>query len=61
MTTVLPSIAALLLGVALLLLGSGLQGTLLGIRGSIEAFSPLVIGIIMTAYYVGSGADLACA
>jgi hypothetical protein len=50
MTTVLPSIAALLLGVALLLLGSGLQGTLLGIRGSIEAFSPLVIGIIMTAY-----------
>lgn len=53
MTTVLPSIAALLLGVALLLLGSGLQGTLLGIRGSIEAFPPLVIGIIMTAYYVG--------
>lgn len=56
MTAVLPSIAALLLGVALLLLGSGLQGTLLGIRGSIEAFSPLLIGIIMTAYYIGFAA-----
>jgi MFS family permease len=56
MTAILPSIAALLLGVALLLLGSGLQGTLLGIRGSIEAFSPLLIGVIMTAYYVGFAA-----
>lgn len=56
MTAVLPSIAALLLGVALLLLGSGLQGTLLGIRGAIELFSPLAIGLIMTAYYLGFAA-----
>ena len=41
---------------ALLLLGSGLQGTLLGIRGAIEAFSPTFIGLIMTAYYVGFAA-----
>jgi MFS family permease len=56
MTAILPTIAALLLGVALLLLGSGLQGTLLGIRGAIELFSPLAIGVIMTAYYVGFAA-----
>ncbi|MBO6782329.1 MAG: MFS transporter [Alphaproteobacteria bacterium] len=53
MTSVLAPIAALLFGVALLLLGSGLQGTLLGIRGAIEAFSPTMIGLVMTAYYGG--------
>ncbi len=56
MKSVIPSIAALLLGVALLLLGSGLQGTLLGIRGAIEGFSPASIGFIMSAYYVGFAA-----
>ena len=53
MGSVLPSLAALLLGVSLLLLGSGLQGTLLGVRGAIEAFSPTTIGLVMTAYYGG--------
>ncbi len=56
MRSVLLSITSLLLGVSLLLLGSGLQGTLLGIRGAIEAFSPIFIGLIMTAYYVGFAA-----
>jgi MFS family permease len=35
------------------MLGAGLQGTLLGVRGTQEGFAPLVIGVIMSCYYVG--------
>ena len=31
---------ALLLGMLLLMIGNGLQGTLLGVRGGIEGFDP---------------------
>jgi len=44
---------ALLLGLAFLMLGNGLQGTLLGVRASIEGFSTQTTGFVMTAYYLG--------
>ena len=44
---------ALLLGIALIMLGNGLQGTLLGLRATIEGFSTGAIGVVMTAYYAG--------
>jgi MFS family permease len=47
------SVSALLLGTALLLLGNGLYGTLLVLRSAAEGFSPVVIGVIMAAYYLG--------
>jgi MFS family permease len=43
----------LLLGVLLLLIGNGLQGTLLGIRGAIEGFDAATMSLVMSAYYVG--------
>jgi MFS family permease len=45
--------AALLAGVALLLAGSGLLGTLLAVRGRLEGFGDRTIGLIMSAYFVG--------
>jgi MFS family permease len=43
----------LLLGMGILMLGAGLQSTLLGVRATIEAFPTTVTGIIMSCYYVG--------
>jgi MFS family permease len=43
----------LMVGVAMLLLGNGLIGTLLGVRAGIEGFPTVAIGIIMAAYYLG--------
>lgn len=53
MLTVLRNSWALLLGVMLLMLGNGIQGTLLGIRGKMEGFSPLEMSGVMSAYYLG--------
>jgi len=44
---------ALMLGMLLLMLGNGLQGTLLGVRGSIENIDPSTMGFIMSAYFMG--------
>lgn len=44
---------ALLLGVAFLMLGNGLQSTVLGVRASMEGFSTEATGIVMTCYFVG--------
>lgn len=44
---------ALFLGILLLMLGNGLQGSLLGIRGSIDGIDSAVLGIIMSAYFIG--------
>lgn len=44
---------ALLLGMFLLMLGNGTQGTLLSVRGALEGFSPTTMSYVMTAYYVG--------
>ena len=53
MLEVLKTSWALLLGILLLMVGNGLQGTLLGIRGGIEGFSTLEMSIIMSAYFAG--------
>ncbi|MFT6932185.1 MAG: MFS family permease [Paracoccaceae bacterium] len=37
----------------LLMVGNGLQGTLLGVRGAIEGFSTFEISIVMSAYFLG--------
>ena len=43
----------LFFGYAIICLGHGLQGTLVGVRAIIEDFSFLQTGIIITGYYVG--------
>lgn len=53
MLQVLSSAWALLLGMSLLMVGNGMQGTLLGIRGEIEGFSTFEMSIVMSAYFVG--------
>ncbi|MFL2786607.1 MAG: MFS transporter [Paracoccaceae bacterium] len=44
---------ALLFGMMLLMIGNGLHGTLLGVRGEIEQFSTFQMSIVMSAYFVG--------
>ena len=44
---------ALLLGMMLLMVGNGLQSTLLGIRGEIEGFSTFEMSIVMSSYFLG--------
>ncbi|MFC6687936.1 MFS transporter [Jhaorihella thermophila] len=53
MLQVLAGAWALLLGVGLLMVGNGLQGTLLGVRGQIEGFSTLEMSTVMSAYFIG--------
>ena len=43
----------LFLGMLMLMIGNGLQGTLLGVRGGIEGFSPGVMSLVMSGYYIG--------
>lgn len=56
MSATFAQIAALLLSAAILLMGNGLQLTLLPLRAQIEAFSTIQIGIIGSAYYIGFAA-----
>lgn len=44
---------ALLLGMFMLMVGNGVQGTLLGIRGNIEQFTTLEMSVVMSAYFIG--------
>jgi MFS family permease len=53
MIRALTSVAALLLGVAILLTGQGLQGVLLPVRASMENFSTIAIGFIGATYFLG--------
>ncbi len=53
MIQVLSSAWALLLGMGLLMIGNGMQGTMLGIRGAIENFSTFEMSIVMSCYFVG--------
>ncbi len=53
MRSVLSPIAALLLSVAILIMGNGLQQTLLPVRASLEKFDALEIGLMGSAYYLG--------
>lgn len=43
----------LFLGMGLLMLGAGLQSTLLSLRATLEGFGTPVTGVIMSCYYVG--------
>lgn len=43
----------LLLGMGVLMLGAGLQGTLIALRATLEGFAPDVTGVVMSCYYVG--------
>ena len=44
---------ALLIGIALIMLGNGLQGTLLGLRATLEGFPTFTTGLVMTGYFAG--------
>jgi len=46
-------IAILLTGFAVLISGNGLLGTLLSLRLASPAFSPMAVGIVQSAYYLG--------
>lgn len=49
-------LSALLIAAFLLIAGNGLQGTLLSVRGNLEGFSLLLVGLLMSAYFVGFSA-----
>ncbi|MDA7425982.1 MFS transporter [Thalassococcus lentus] len=53
MFDVLKNSWALMLGMLLLMVGNGLQGTLLGVRGPAEGFSSLEMSVVMSAYFAG--------
>lgn len=53
MLKVISSTWPLLLGVMLLMLGNGMQGSLLGIRGAIEGFATWQISVVISSYFAG--------
>ncbi|CUH87474.1 putative MFS-type transporter YcaD [Phaeobacter sp. CECT 5382] len=53
MLQVLSSAWALLLGMGMLMIGNGMQGTILGVRGAMEGFSTLQMSFVMSAYFIG--------
>lgn len=53
MLQVLSGSWALFLGLYMLMIGNGLQGTLLGVRGGLEHFSTLDMSIVMSGYFLG--------
>ncbi len=53
MISVVLPLTALLAGVALLLTGSGLLGTLLAVRGGLEGFDEQTLGLVMSGYFAG--------
>lgn len=53
MRSLLIATAPLLIGILLVMTGNGLQGTLLGIRASIEGFPTALTGVVMSGYYAG--------
>jgi MFS family permease len=44
---------ALLLGMTFLMLGNGMQGTLLGLRAGLEGFSTFATSLVMAGYFAG--------
>ena len=53
MRSTLAKVAALLFGVAILLTGQGLQGTLIPTRAALEGFATITIGAIAASYFLG--------
>jgi len=44
---------AILLGIGFMMVANGLQGTLLGVRASMEGFSTFTTGVMMSGYFIG--------
>ncbi|MEM7721577.1 MAG: MFS transporter [Pseudomonadota bacterium] len=61
MVYVLRTSWALLIGMFLLQIGNGLQGSLMGVRGALEGFSTFELSLVGSAYFVGflGGSQLA--
>lgn len=53
MLSILRNTWALLFGMLLLMMGNGMQGSLLGIRGAIEGFSAGEMSLVMSGYFLG--------
>jgi MFS family permease len=53
MLKLIAPILSLLTGMGIVLVGSGLLGTVLPVRANLEGFSDLAVGVVMSAYYVG--------
>ena len=53
MVRVFASSWALFLGLFILMVGNGMQGTLLGIRGAIEGFDAVQMSYVMSGYFLG--------
>ena len=53
MLSVLRTTWPLLLGIMLLMVGNGMQGTLLGIRGGLEGFGTFQMSLVMASYFGG--------
>ena len=53
MFSVIAGAWALLFGIALIMLGNGLQSTLLGVRATLEGFGTATTGLVMTGYFLG--------
>ena len=53
MLRVLTNSWALLLGMALLMMGNGVQATLMGVRGTMEGFSTFELSIVTSASSAG--------
>jgi MFS family permease len=51
--TAVAPVTALLVSVAILLAGNGLQGTLVPIRASLENFVPIELGLLGSTYFLG--------
>ncbi len=55
MRAILGSVAALMISAGILIMGNGLQGTLLPVRAQLEHFSTPTIGIMGSFYFIGFG------
>ncbi len=53
MWTELRAAWALLIGIGFMMIGNGLQGTLLGLRATMEGFPTFTTGVMMSGYFVG--------
>lgn len=53
MARTIRTLAALLIAAFFLIAGNGLQGTLLAVRGNMEGFPLVLVGLLMSAYFVG--------
>lgn len=53
MFQVLAAVWSLLLGMMLIMIGNGMQATLMGVRGAIEGFGTIELSLITSGYFLG--------